>query len=213
MEVTEGALTCPICEDVFTKPVRLPCGHNFCQACICTVWNLDDDDSEARSRFCPKCQIFLPLDLKLETNADLEQKVEQTSMFEHVSEGTELTSSSVIMCDQCIERSSVAVKSCLNCDALLCSAHTIHHQHREMLRRHTFIELTEDLLSYKCQEHGEEHKLFCQDDQAAVCSLCVVFGAHRSHQVIQLQEACSDFKVGNNVLKKLQYYCLLVVLL
>lgn len=199
MEVTEQALTCPICVDVFTKPICLPCGHNFCQACICIVWNLDND-SEAGPRFCPECQIFLPPDLKLEINTDLEQKVQHSSTCGHVREEATSVSSSVVMCDQCIERSSVAVKSCLNCDASLCSAHTLHHQHRERLRGHTLIELTEDMLSYKCQEHGEVQKLFCQDDQAAVCSLCVVFGTHKSHRIIQLQEACSDFKVGDNVL-------------
>lgn len=195
MEVTGQTLKCPICEDVFTKPVLLPCGHNFCDACINIVWNLDDDNSMAGSRFCPECQIFLPPDLKFEINTDLEQKVEQTSTCGHLSEETAFTSSSVITCDQCIERCSVAVKSCLNCDASLCSAHTSHHQHRDRLRGHTLIELTEDLLSYKCQEHGEEQKLFCQDDLAAVCSLCVVFGTHKSHRIIQLQEACSDFRV------------------
>ncbi|KAK3553478.1 hypothetical protein QTP70_003526 [Hemibagrus guttatus] len=199
MEVKDQVLTCPICADVFTKPICLPCGHNFCQSCIHIVWNEendddDDNDSEAGLRFCPECQIFLPPNLKLKINTDLEEKLQHASMGGHVSEETALMSSSVITCDQCIERSSLAVKSCLNCDASLCSVHTLNHQHRERLRGHTLIELTQDLHSYKCQEHGEEQKLFCQDDQATVCCLCVVFGRHKSHQIIQLQEACSDFK-------------------
>lgn len=210
MEVKDPALTCPICVDVFTKPVRLPCGHNFCQSCIRIVWNEDDVDSEVGPRFCPECQIFLPPDLKLDINTDLEQRLEHSSTRGHVREETALISSSVIPCDQCIERSSVAIKSCLNCDASLCSAHTLHHQQRERLKGHTLIELTQDPLTYKCQEHREEQKLFCRDDQAAVCSLCVVFGKHKSHQIVQLQEACSSFKVGDNVfiILILLYYCL-----
>lgn len=210
MEVTEQLLTCPICADVFTKPIRLPCGHNFCQTCIHIVWNMDDDDSGAGPRFCPECQIFLPPDLTLEINTDLEQKVQHSNTCGRVTEETALMTSA-ITCDQCIERSSVAVKNCLNCDASLCSAHTLHHQHRERLRGHTLIELTEDLFSYKCQEHGEEQKLFCQDDQAAVCYLCVVFGTHKNHRIIQLHEACSDFKVVDNMLLQL-YYSVLVYL-
>ncbi|XP_060727492.1 E3 ubiquitin-protein ligase TRIM62-like [Tachysurus vachellii] len=194
MEVKDQALTCPICVDVFTKPIGLPCGHSFCQSCIRIVWNEDDNDSEVGLRFCPECQIFLPPDLKLELNTDLEQKVKHASTCGHVSEETALMHSSDITCDQCIERTSVAVKSCLNCDASLCSVHTLHHQHSERLRGHTLIELTQDPLFYKCQEHGEEQKLFCQDDQVAVCCLCVVFGTHKGHRIIQLQEACSDFK-------------------
>ncbi|TSK22613.1 putative E3 ubiquitin-protein ligase TRIM8 [Bagarius yarrelli] len=196
MEVKDQALTCPICVHVFIKPICLPCGHNFCQSCILIVWNEDDEGSETGPRFCPECQIFLPPDLKLEINKDLEQKVQHVSTCEYAKDKTALMSSIFITCDQCIERSSVAVKSCLNCDASLCSAHTLHHQNKERLRGHTLIELTQDPLSYKCQEHREEQKLFCQDDQAAVCSLCVVFGTHKSHHIIQLQEACLNFKVA-----------------
>ncbi|XP_046724214.1 E3 ubiquitin/ISG15 ligase TRIM25-like [Silurus meridionalis] len=191
MEVTERALKCPICVDVFTKPIRLPCGHNFCRSCILIVWDLDDD-TEAGPRFCPECQIFLPSDLKLNFNTKVEQQVQPTSTYGHVEEHT--ASASNIMCDQCIERSSVAVKNCLNCDALLCSAHTLCHQNREPLRGHTLIDLTEDLLTYKCQEHKEEKRLFCQDDQTALCSLCVLFGTHKGHRIIQLKDACLDFK-------------------
>uniref|UniRef100_A0A3B4FA89 RING-type domain-containing protein n=1 Tax=Pundamilia nyererei TaxID=303518 RepID=A0A3B4FA89_9CICH len=29
---------CSICLDVFTNPVSIPCGHNFCQSCILGYW-------------------------------------------------------------------------------------------------------------------------------------------------------------------------------
>uniref|UniRef100_A0A672GY24 RING-type domain-containing protein n=1 Tax=Salarias fasciatus TaxID=181472 RepID=A0A672GY24_SALFA len=29
---------CSICLDVFTNPVSIPCGHNFCQNCILGYW-------------------------------------------------------------------------------------------------------------------------------------------------------------------------------
>uniref|UniRef100_A0A671QYK9 B box-type domain-containing protein n=1 Tax=Sinocyclocheilus anshuiensis TaxID=1608454 RepID=A0A671QYK9_9TELE len=101
-------------------------------------------------------------------------------------------SPSIIMCDQCIEKTEVAVKSCLTCDASLCSAHTRLHQQREALRGHSIIEVTEDLISFKCKEHGEELKLFCQEDQIAVCCLCIAVGSHKNHQAVTLQEALNN---------------------
>ncbi|KAL7889758.1 hypothetical protein AOLI_G00020160 [Acnodon oligacanthus] len=196
MEAIEQTLKCPVCMDFFTDPVLLPCGHNFCRTCIRTVWNMDGSGEDlAGPLFCPECQIFLPPDLKLESNMELRQKAQCASACGDGKEESPLRSSpSAVMCDHCIERRSVAVKSCLSCDASLCSAHTHHHLQKEVLRGHTLIEVTENLLSYKCGEHSEELKLFCQDDQTPVCSLCVVVGPHKGHQVVRLQKACSDFK-------------------
>uniref|UniRef100_UPI00398F2324 zinc-binding protein A33-like n=1 Tax=Pristiophorus japonicus TaxID=55135 RepID=UPI00398F2324 len=43
-------LNCPICLDLFTEPVILDCGHNFCQYCIKRYW----EDGETIS--CPECR-------------------------------------------------------------------------------------------------------------------------------------------------------------
>ncbi|XP_059827220.1 uncharacterized protein LOC132394833 [Hypanus sabinus] len=42
--------TCPICLDLFTDPVLLECGHNFCRLCITHCW-----EREARN-ICPECR-------------------------------------------------------------------------------------------------------------------------------------------------------------
>ncbi|KAG9275534.1 nuclear factor 7, ovary-like [Astyanax mexicanus] len=196
MEAIEQTLKCPVCMDFFTDPVLLPCGHNFCRTCICTVWGVDvGGEGSDGPLFCPECQIFLPSDLQLETNTDIQEKVQMVqNACGAVQEEKTPESQLMVTCDHCIERRSVAVKSCLSCDASLCSAHTLHHQEKEALRGHTLIDVTEELQDYKCEEHSEELKLFCQDDQAAVCSLCVVLGTHNGHRVVQLREACSKFK-------------------
>lgn len=197
MDAQEEELKCPVCVEPFTDPVRLPCGHNFCQTCIRVVWNMDDPKTSREGPlFCPECQILLPSDLKLEINSDLQRKVQDVFSRAPSLEGSSRMSHSIIMCDQCIGKTEVAVKSCLTCDASLCSAHTLLHQQREALRGHSLIEVTEDLISFKCKEHGEELKLFCQEDQTTVCCLCIALGAHKNHQAVTLQKACSEFKVG-----------------
>ncbi|XP_031648944.1 E3 ubiquitin-protein ligase TRIM31-like [Oncorhynchus kisutch] len=36
--LAEEQVHCSICLDVFTNPVSIPCGHNFCRCCILDYW-------------------------------------------------------------------------------------------------------------------------------------------------------------------------------
>ncbi|XP_071004073.1 tripartite motif-containing protein 5-like [Oncorhynchus clarkii lewisi] len=38
----EEQFQCSICLDVFTEPVSIPCGHNYCKACIRGYWDIID---------------------------------------------------------------------------------------------------------------------------------------------------------------------------
>ncbi|XP_044070362.1 E3 ubiquitin-protein ligase Midline-1-like isoform X2 [Siniperca chuatsi] len=148
-----------------------------------------------------KCQIFLPSGLTLEINTSLQTKVKDFTTNRPSTAGLQTTtpsratkSSSTIHCDHCIETPSVAIRTCLTCDASLCQAHALLHQQRSALREHTLVEVTGDLLSLKCREHRDELKLFCMEERVPVCCLCVLVGMHKNHKVFQLHEACADFK-------------------
>ncbi|KAL6101365.1 uncharacterized protein ACO6RY_16627 [Pungitius sinensis] len=199
MGTVKKTLKCPVCQDFYTDPVTLPCGHIFCLTCIQAVW--ETDGSEEGPFFCPECQIFFPTDLTLEVNTSLQTKVKDVAT--NSPSTTELwtptpsratESSSTIHCDHCIDTPSVAIRTCLTCDASLCRAHALLHQQRSALREHTVVEVTGDLLSLKCKEHREELKLFCMEERVPVCCLCVLVGMHKNHNALQLHEACADLK-------------------
>ena len=48
--LSEEQVHCSICLDVFTNPVSIPCGHNFCQSCILGYWRTSP------SYQCPMCK-------------------------------------------------------------------------------------------------------------------------------------------------------------
>ncbi|XP_055487972.1 zinc-binding protein A33-like [Leucoraja erinacea] len=43
-------VVCPICQDFFTDPVALDCGHNYCRSCITRSWG------GAGRNSCPECR-------------------------------------------------------------------------------------------------------------------------------------------------------------
>uniref|UniRef100_A0A672Y5T7 Uncharacterized protein n=1 Tax=Sphaeramia orbicularis TaxID=375764 RepID=A0A672Y5T7_9TELE len=51
---SEDQFQCSICLDVFTDPVTIPCGHNFCKSCISENWRVNVPYR------CPMCPEVLP---------------------------------------------------------------------------------------------------------------------------------------------------------
>uniref|UniRef100_A0A4W3IE79 Uncharacterized protein n=1 Tax=Callorhinchus milii TaxID=7868 RepID=A0A4W3IE79_CALMI len=64
-------LNCPVCLDLFTDPVILVCGHNYCRSCITRSWETQGTNScpECRRRHCEEHQeelkLFCEMDKKL----------------------------------------------------------------------------------------------------------------------------------------------------
>ncbi|XP_005814038.2 zinc-binding protein A33-like [Xiphophorus maculatus] len=47
---SEKDLTCTLCCDIFSDPVKLECSHSFCSGCLQTDW------AQKRTRLCPLCR-------------------------------------------------------------------------------------------------------------------------------------------------------------
>ncbi|KAM8945706.1 E3 ubiquitin/ISG15 ligase TRIM25-like [Pelodytes ibericus] len=183
-------LTCSICLNIYTDPVTLKCGHNFCQACIGIVF---DKQENSGVYSCPDCRTNLQTRPVLQRNTTLCNIAE--SILSTEPESTD------IFCKYCIHLSAPAIKTCLLCEAALCYNHLkVHSKTAE----HVLTEPTHSFGNRKCCVHNEILKYYCSEDATCVCVSCSLVGQHRGHQLETLNHA-SKKKKGKmrSILKKM----------
>ncbi|XP_075422401.1 E3 ubiquitin/ISG15 ligase TRIM25-like [Ascaphus truei] len=184
-------LTCPICLSIYTQPVMLRCGHNFCQGCIGRMW---DSNVGLGVYTCPECRAEFQERPALQRNLKLCNIVER---FLSIQPGQE---EAVIFCTYC-DSSVPAAKTCLLCDTSLCDQHLKRHCKSE---EHVLTEPTTSLKNRKCPIHKKIIEYYCSEDAACICVSCCLAGEHRGHQVEPLNKASEKKKEKlRNVLEKL----------
>ncbi|MEE6519489.1 hypothetical protein FKM82_031342 [Ascaphus truei] len=167
-------LTCPICLSIYTQPVTLRCGHNFCQGCIGSVL---DNQKGSGVYTCPDCST------RFQGRPALQRNMKLCNILEHFLSAQP---KAVTFCTYCVDAPEPAAKTCLQCEASLCDIHlTIHNKSVE----HVLTDPTTSLESRKCPIHKEPLKYYCSEDAAYICASCCVVGEHRGHQVELLNEA------------------------
>ncbi|GAA6218748.1 E3 ubiquitin-protein ligase TRIM39-like [Lates japonicus] len=180
--LTEEQLLCSICLDVFTDPVTLPCGHNFCKNCIMQHW-----DSSTLCQ-CPSCQEPFYKRLDLRVNIFISEMAAQFRQAAgRSSSGQQAAKPGEVPCDICTETKMKALRSCLVCLASYCETHLKPHVTASRLKRHQLIDPVENLEGRMCTIHDKPLELFCKTDQTCVCMLCPVLD-HKSHEVVPLKE-------------------------
>ncbi|XP_077117038.1 E3 ubiquitin/ISG15 ligase TRIM25-like [Ranitomeya variabilis] len=176
-------LECSICLTLYTDPVTLRCGHNFCRDCIDQVLNTQDGSGVYS---CPECREKFQERPKLERNITLCNVVDNFRSTEPHQE--EITG---IRCTYCVDSPVAAVKSCLLCEASLCDNHlTVHNKGPE----HVLTEPSIYLENRKCSVHKKILEYYCTEDAACICVSCSLAGEHRGHWVEMLEEASEKKK-------------------
>ncbi|XP_073468228.1 E3 ubiquitin/ISG15 ligase TRIM25-like [Aquarana catesbeiana] len=185
-------LECSVCLNIYTDPVILKCGHNYCRDCIGRVW---DTQEGSGGYSCPECREEFQDRPALHRNITLRNIVEN---FQSTHPDQE---ESGVFCTYCIHTPIPAVKSCLMCEASLCDNHLrVHSKSPE----HVLCDPTTSLENSKCSVHKKVLEYYCTEDSTCICVSCCLIGDHISHKKESLVEA-SEMKKKKlrNVLKKL----------
>ncbi|KAK6314617.1 hypothetical protein J4Q44_G00141460, partial [Coregonus suidteri] len=189
--VSEEQFLCSICMDVFTEPVSIQCGHNFCMACIRKYW----DSIELCQ--CPMCKNTFDKRPDLFVNAFIS---EMAAQFRKAVKRKAPSSPDQcpakpgeVSCEICTEMKLKALKSCLVCLTSYCETHLEPHQRVAALRRHKLIDPVENLEDRICKTHERLLELFCRTDQMCVCVLCIKTD-HKTHDMVPLEEEFGERK-------------------
>ncbi|XP_076005261.1 E3 ubiquitin-protein ligase TRIM21-like [Genypterus blacodes] len=190
--MSEDNFLCSICLEVFTKPVAIPCGHNFCLKCITNYWN-----TNVAKEQCPLCkEQFYPRPM-LRVNifiADMAAKfVKSCPGMSRVCPDEEPAKPGSVLCDICTGAKLTALKSCLVCLTSYCAIHLERHQSSLVLKKHKLIDPLDNLESRICKKHDMLLELFCKTDLMPVCESCRM-NDHKSHEVVTVQEEAQSQK-------------------
>ncbi|XP_068089260.1 E3 ubiquitin-protein ligase TRIM39-like [Hyperolius riggenbachi] len=185
-------LDCSVCLNIYTDPVMLKCGHNFCRNCIVRVL---DTQQEPEGYSCPECRV------KFKKRPTLQRNITLSNIVEKIQSTQPDQKQTSIFCTYCIHSPVPAIKSCLHCEASLCDNHLkVHSKAPE----HVFIGPTSSLENRKCSIHKEVLKYYCSEDASSICVSCRLSGEHRDHPIETLDEASESRKKKlRSVLQKL----------
>ncbi|XP_068122639.1 E3 ubiquitin/ISG15 ligase TRIM25-like [Hyperolius riggenbachi] len=184
-------LECPICLSIYTDPVILRCGHNFCRVCIDRV--LDTQEGSG-GYSCPECREEFMERPALQRNIALRKIAESFLSTQPDQE------EAGFFCNNCVDSSVKAVKYCLLCAVFLCDDHLrVHSKAPE----HVLCVPNTSLKNRKCSVHKKILEYYCTEDATCICVSCSVIGGHVGHKMMSLDEASEEKKKLKNYLQKL----------
>ncbi|XP_073480428.1 E3 ubiquitin/ISG15 ligase TRIM25-like [Aquarana catesbeiana] len=184
-------LECSVCLNIYTYPVNLRCGHNFCRVCIDRV--LDTQEGSG-GYSCPECRE------KFQDRPALHRNITLRNIVENFLSAQPDQEESGVFCNHCVDSPVPAVRSCLLCEVSLCAKHLrVHKKSPE----HILCDPTLSMESRKCSIHKKILVYYCTEDETCACMLCVI-GGHKGHEMESLDEASEKKKETlRNVLQKL----------
>ncbi|CAI9566490.1 unnamed protein product, partial [Staurois parvus] len=179
-------LVCSVCLNIYTDPVMLVCGHNFCRVCIDRVLNTQRGSG---GYSCPDCRE------KFKKRPALHRNITLRNIVENFLSAQPDQEESGVFCTYCVDSPVPAVRSCLHCEVSLCDKHLRAHK---MSPEHI---LTDPTLSMESRKHSVHKKT--QEDETHISASCSLAGEHQEHHVEMLDEVSEKKETLRNVLQRL----------
>ncbi|XP_028254151.1 E3 ubiquitin-protein ligase TRIM39-like [Parambassis ranga] len=182
--LSEDQFLCSICLDVFTDPVTIPCGHNYCKSCITQHWEVNEKCQ------CPVCKDVFYRQPELNINrfvSEMAALFKQSTLKNVSTVESNQAKEGDVPCDACTETKVKAVKSCLVCLTSYCETHLELHQKITGLTQHKLINAVKNLEDRVCKKHDRPLELFCKTEQVCVCETCVRTD-HKRHNFAPLKK-------------------------
>lgn len=173
-QLSEDQFLCSICLDVFTDPVTLPCGHNFCKKCIDQHWDFDATCK------CPYCKQVYNTKPDVRVNVFISEMAAQFKQSQISASERQAANSEEIFCDFCTDPKEKALKSCLVCQASYCESHLDPHLHMAILKRHKLVK-PQRIMENKVEE-GRPHRSDAEIQEM------IAMRQHKIQQLRQLME-------------------------
>ncbi|XP_077327131.1 E3 ubiquitin-protein ligase TRIM39-like [Lithobates pipiens] len=185
-------LECSICLNIYTDPVTLKCGHNFCRVCIERVL---DTQERFGGYSCPECR------KRFRGHPALQRNITLCNIVENFLSAQPHQEVSGVFCTHCVDYPALAVRSCLHCEVSLCDKHLrVHKKSPE----HVLCDPTLSMESRKCSVHKKILEYYCTEDETCICVSCCMIGGHKGHKMESLNKASEKKKETlRNVLQKL----------
>ncbi|XP_072259367.1 E3 ubiquitin/ISG15 ligase TRIM25-like [Pyxicephalus adspersus] len=180
MASVRDELICCICLELYTDPVTVPCGHNFCRLCIERFL-----DSQGFGPYnCPECRA------DFQQRPALQRNITLCNVVTHFRSSPRKEVSGV-PCTYCIHGTVPAIQSCLHCQASMCDDHLqVHSTEPE----HILTRPSTNLKNRQCPAHKEILKYYCKEDARCICPSCRLDGEHQGHPVESLDLAAGRKK-------------------
>ncbi|KAM9827558.1 E3 ubiquitin-protein ligase TRIM21-like [Neosynchiropus ocellatus] len=190
--LSEEQFRCAICQDIFSDPVSIPCGHNYCFECIKRFW-----DTKNTKCWCPLCKEAFPTRPDLRINVGLKDITEQFKRSQREAPAPkrrpQRQHSSEVCCDMCKDSKHAAIKSCPECKLSYCEEHLVPHQKDLGTSTHWLMEPASFASSHLCRHHIKILELFCKTDRTPLCVKCSEH-KHRHHEIIPLEKEMKKIK-------------------
>ncbi|XP_022346163.2 E3 ubiquitin-protein ligase Midline-1-like isoform X4 [Crassostrea virginica] len=221
----DSDLQCPICLELFSYPIILPCSHVLCRS-PCAEHLFDFNFIR-----CPVCRdncyvsggiSSLPRVIALEniierykadrsvrenTN-DQSRNDESSSLDASLSSQSDVEKDSQVLCHLCNSVSrKKAKKSCLDCNTSYCSnCLLLNHQKKDPFNTHELVSPRDEAnqsVTGVCSKHTDQLSLYCKECSVPICTLCKDSSLHKDHFMITIESAYADIKasIEKNLLK------------